>query len=252
MNKITNHIVSTFFIIALLLNSCDNTVNPIESKSLVVKSETKVLVDISTSKELNKIYYKEFDIKSNIISYTEYNSLGNISSQSEYIYKNQERNEIKLVYDDNGNKIKSEYNSYTYNLSDGNLVKLTKLDFTGNVIGVTSYTYDGKGNLLKEYEVSSSSNATLSEKNFVYTYNSNGNLEGLTVKDALSNTIISKDSIAFISTTNVLEKYNIDLLGNVTKVNRLYYNNSGRITKETESDKNGQITRKYLYKYTFF
>ncbi len=245
-------IISTLICIALTLNSCNNTVSPIDSNSQIIKSETKVLVDINTVSQISIVYYKEFDYKSNLIVFKEFNSLGTIASQSEFKYSNLEKSEVKSVFNEKGDKVISELNNYVYSSQNGSLVKLTKSDTSGKIIGITSYTYDSKGNILKESEVSNSNNTTLYEKDFVYKYNTNGSLEGLTIKDAISNTVLTRDSIYYVSLTNTLEKYNLDAKGNITKINILYYNSIGRIIKETVSDKNGVINKKYIYNYTFF
>lgn len=252
MKNTIPYLLTVILAIALSLNSCENTFNPIESKFPVIKTETKISVNILNGNVISKVYLKEYNSNSKIISFIEYGENGSIISQSNFEYIKSEKIELKYVFDINGVIIRSENNNYTYSVENGNLLKLTKLDNKGKIIATTSYTYDIKGNILKEFEVSSDSNITVCTKDFVYNYNVNGSLEGLTVKDAISNTIITKDSINYLTKTNVLEKYNFDNIGTITKINRFYYNTSGKISYETESDFNNKITKKYIYNYTFF
>jgi hypothetical protein len=238
-----------FYALISAFSGCENAVTPQNfENNRILNSECKWLVDVANKDKISKVHYKEYDKNGKILINEEYSESGNLLSRSSYTYNKINSVEEVVQFSDSGSVINSNKNEYTYD-ANGRVVKKISFETSGNVISVQTFNYDKNGNLIKKVEVNPQSGLTF-QTDINYGYNNSGELVSRTT--IFEGNTQSRDSLVYNPFNHTLDIINFNNNGSINIVNTYRYNNQGRIVEEFTSDSAGNITKRYIYEYTYF
>lgn len=244
-----------FFPILLLITTlvgCSLNENPIfeDYSSRQLKTEIKYKVDLKNSNVKTIVYQKNYTSDGKLSKYYEFYENGKIKSVSEFIYENNKAFENQNNYDENG-ELKNSTKIISLLDEKGKIREKHYLTLDGKIISKEFYSYDTQGNLLrkvcKNFQIGS-------EQLIEYSYKyDNGSLIERTVSEkAPSGNIISRDSINYKQSEKLIEIINYNQNGEIQIIKTFYYNRYGLISTEIESDRLGNIIKKYIYNYEYY
>lgn len=235
----------------VLFSACEqyNTpyTNPSEQK---VKRETIWNCDLQSEKKTTIHSIKEYDINGKLILFELFNDHGNKLTEMNYTYEHQKSIEYKKVYKPNGEIDSVSTSSIIYDFS-GNVISKIVQSSTGDTISILNFSYDNAGNILKKIEIKPKTNAQ-NETVYSYTYNSEGNLIERVINPTNDGFYEAKDSIIYKPSESAVERIFFESYGQVSSIFTYFYNSLGRIIKECEKDKLGNIIKKYIYEYIYW
>lgn len=235
----------------LLFSACEqyNTPNT-NPNELKVKRETIWNCDIQTEKKTTIYSIKEFDINGNLILFEQFNDDGIKLTEMNYTYEQQKSIEYKKVYKPTG-EIDSVSKSFIiFDLSGKVLSKIVQSS-NGDTISILNYSYDNAGNITKKIEIKPKTNIQ-NETVYSYTYNSEGNLIERVTNPTNDGFYVAKDSIIYKPSESSVERIFYESYGQISSIFTYFYNSLGRIVKEFEKDKQGNVVKKYIYEYIYW
>lgn len=225
---------------------CENALGPQYEETLAIKSETKWRVSTVNDNKINKVSYKAFNSKGDIVSKIEYNQNGLIQSTSEFEYQSNTRSEKEVRFS-NGDTVGLLL--HKYELKDGKIVSKVTTNKAGIVLDNEQLIYDNKGNLTEIVRcdgVNGCDDRTKFDNQYV-----NGNL---TVRYTFESdgSVAQKDSIVYSTKENYFEKITSDDKGNVFFITGYSIDKDGRVLVEIIKNSSGTIVEKFNYEYTYF
>lgn len=215
------------------------TMPEFESTSIKTESKYKIVDEIQS-----KVYLKEFNREGKLIKFTHYNQ-ENVSKISEFEYEDGVKVEKVTKFD--GSDSHEEIIEYYHN-EDGNIGEILKTDPSGNVIENAIYEYDDFGRVIKKQDLSNNSDS-INILIYDYLTDSDGRINSITVFDEENKTVRS-DSLIY--KTDEIVRISFNPKGDVESKTIVNYDRAGNLEQELIFDSNNQITRKYVYSYTFF
>lgn len=240
--------IAIILLTAAILSACDTSIGPQENYDAALHTETKWLVEYSTNNKISQIHFKEYDRKGNLIFLKEFSEQGQIQFQSAYNYDFGSRLEEKFLYDEFGNIIDSNICTYHYN-EFGDIDRIVSLAGDGDTLSITNIFYDEYRNVTRRIKQGSEG---IEEINIDYTYNNSGNVVERVVKNPAAGGTIIRDSIAYSFDKNLIEYYQFGSGGEIQERRAIRYNNYGKIANEKIFNTDGEISRFYIYEYTFY
>lgn len=243
---------NTIYILFLfiLLNSCEELSNPFEDthQNVVVKTQTKVLIDPSTNAEINKIFEKEFDKNGKIIKVKFFDNSSNVKSESNFEYEVNKKIEKVVEYNVNGDTNLVYSKEYKQN-SSGQVLEIVKYDAQGNPSEQKQFKYDSQGNVSEEILISKDG-SKVNEFSYDYIYKENGEVSSIYVRNDIVGDIIKKDSLVY--NDNKVELISIDKDGKISQISQINYDQNGLIKSESKKNNIGEIIEKFIYKYQYY
>lgn len=238
------------FIFMLMLHSCDmSNPNYYDAGDLLLKSETKWLVNIDSESKLNKVSFKEYDTKGYLILDESYDDTGMLMVRRKSSYSSDIKYEEYVIYQ-NGQAIESKLNLYHFN-SDGLVDYSVCQTASGDTVNITRFQYDERGNLIIE-SVFNSTGELIGKKNYKYIYNTDGLVISRHVRDDFLDRTYSKDSVIYDMNSSRVDRLTYNNDGLPEYVYTYIYNRSGVVQKEIVSNPTGKIVKKYVYEYLFY
>jgi hypothetical protein len=249
-NKFYNILtIALFYTLITGLSGCQDVVAPqIYENTKILHSESKWLINIVTKDKIFKVLYKEYDKNGKILLNEEYTEIGLIKSRSSYIYNDSLSIEKVVQFNDSGSIFVTNKNEYTFDLK-GRVVKKVIFEADTLVKSVQTYNYDNNGNLIKKIDFNTQS-GTSSQTDINYAYSNSGELIGrVTLFDGATQ---SRDSLVYNPVNHTLDIINLNDTGIINTKNTIKYNNQGRIIEQFSTDSSGNISKKYIFEYTYY
>lgn len=246
-----NRILLIFILIAAIISGCGVIESPItDITAIKVKTEKKYKVDLNNQNIKKLIYLKEYSYEGKLTKVTEYFEDGNIKSFSEFTYDENNSYENSIIYDENGN-LKNRTKAISIFDETGKIKEKQVISAEGKLISKEIYYYDAKGNLLKKV-IQNIQLGTEQLTEYSYRYDK-GSLVERTVSEKNTNGyVFYRDSINYSQNEKSLQVINYNSSGEVQNIKTYFYNNYGLVSVEIESDKLGNIIKKYIYQYDYF
>lgn len=247
MQKIIISVI--LFILSFLLHSCDMNNPYYDAGDLLLKSETKWLVESDSESKLYKVSFREYDIEGNLILDESFDDTGVLLIRRKNTYSGDTKYEEYVVFKD-GQTFESKFNSYHFN-SDGLIDYSICLNTSGDTVNITRFEYDARGNLIIE-RVFNATGDLIGKKNYHYIYNPNGLVVSRHMRDDLVGGTNSKDSVIYDMNSSRVDRFTYNNDGVLEYVYTYIYDRFGKVHKEIITNRDGGIIKKYIYEYLFY
>lgn len=241
------HILILLSVVMLVSCTQDMSVGP--QNGTKIKSETKWLLANSTDQKIHIVSHKQFDISGQLLKSDIYNESGSLVSQTVITYSSNLTVEEIKTFNNTGTP-DIVINSYLIDLKGLITQKISK-DSKGDTLAINRFDYDLKGNLVEE-TIYDKFGTLKSRTKFEYNFNDQGFVIGTRINDGIGGINQSRDTIIYKMDLRLVERIKYDSSGFLEIIYTYMYSPDGKVTKEIQTDKTGNILKKYSYEYAYF